>query len=331
MEIDSTTWRKDQWLPIGNGYDARPNNRQPSSIIVHTTNGNRGSSLAGEAKFLRDSQSVSAHYLVGKDGEVIQLLPDALRAWHAGVVLGGFYNSQSLGIECHHAVGESWTPRQRQSVTELAQLKMMQYRIAAPLVETHRAVALPTGRKVDPSDWGNTEFYAWRSRLMSVAPDAPLPDRAVIGVAQSCSFAAIWRSYQRHEVPVSQDEAAFVYSMCQRLDIDAAFAMVGLWHTEDETFGRGVLQRDSHMPFNVKAATGEWRRTVSYNSTPWLWAETFQLGMIYGVWHLKNVHGSAGRHSVRQIVANHAPSSDGNDVDAMCAKILKDMEWVAAH
>lgn len=52
-------FRKDRTHPIGFGYDNRPTGTRPSAIIIHTTNGNPGSTFAGEAKFLRDSGDVS--------------------------------------------------------------------------------------------------------------------------------------------------------------------------------------------------------------------------------------------------------------------------------
>lgn len=159
------TYRKLVW-PVGVGYDRRPAGITPSSVIIHTTNGNRGSTFRAEAMFLRNSPAVSAHYLVGKDGHVAELLPPAWRAWHAGVVLPGFSNSQSIGIECHHAVGEDWPEAQRQALTDLVRSLLEEFCISLDQVETHRTVALPKGRKIDPSDWLDADFYAWRHRLL---------------------------------------------------------------------------------------------------------------------------------------------------------------------
>lgn len=152
--------------PIGTGYDRRPNGLRPSSLIVHTTNGARGSSLDQEARYLRDSASVGAHYLIGKDGEILELLDPILRAWHAGVALPAYLNSRSIGIEVHHAVGEAWTVAQHDSLTWLVQTQLMPaYLISVQAIDTHRTVALPKGRKIDPSDWRDQDFYAWRAAL----------------------------------------------------------------------------------------------------------------------------------------------------------------------
>lgn len=163
--------------PVGHGYDYRPNGVGATSIIVHTTNGNRGSSFVGEARFIQHSPAIGAHFLVGKGGQIAQFLPVRLRAWHAGVTLPGFYNSNSIGIECHLTPGEQWTSSQRQSLTGLVQYLVRQYGIQESRIETHRAVALPKGRKIDPSEWSDADFYAWRRRLF------PKRYRVVVDVA----------------------------------------------------------------------------------------------------------------------------------------------------
>jgi hypothetical protein len=160
--IDRTTYPKAH-RPIGSGYDRRVKGATGRRALIHTTNGRRGSSLRGEALYLLNSDAVGAHFLVGKRGEIIELLDARIyRAWHAGVTLLGWGNNDTTGIECHHAVGEAWTPEQRDALTWLVKDHLQ---IAPADIETHRAVALPKGRKVDPSDWSDADFYAWRAAL----------------------------------------------------------------------------------------------------------------------------------------------------------------------
>jgi hypothetical protein len=42
---------------------------------------------------------------------------------------------------------------------------MGRYRIPASNIETHRAAALPKGRKSDPATWSQLDFAAWRQTL----------------------------------------------------------------------------------------------------------------------------------------------------------------------
>jgi N-acetylmuramoyl-L-alanine amidase len=161
-----------------------------------------------------------------------------------------------------------------------------------------------------------------------VAPPAT-PDRQVIGMARpSLSLIQFSGALRRHTAPLTTVEMAFLYGVCQQLQVDPGF-MVAVWkHEGGSPLGGSALQRLSHMPINVKAAEGEHRPTVPFNGARWLWAETYQLGMLYSIWHIKNYHGSAGRLTVRQIIPVHAPASDGNDPERFISSILEDMAYM---
>lgn len=162
--VDRTTYPKAK-LPIGSGYDRRPKGKTPSKLIVHTTNGKRGSSFAAEARFIYTSTSIGAHDLIGKKGQIAEFLDAIYRAWHAGVTVPGFGNADAIGIECHVTPGEPWTPEMRDALTWRVQYYRERFDIAVVDIETHRRVALPKGRKIDPSEWPDAEFYAWRAGL----------------------------------------------------------------------------------------------------------------------------------------------------------------------
>ena len=79
-------------------FDARK--APPDKIVLHYTGMPTGEAALDR---LRDPEAkVSAHYLVEEDGRIFQLVPEARRAWHAGV---GTWrgdtdlNSSSVGIE----------------------------------------------------------------------------------------------------------------------------------------------------------------------------------------------------------------------------------------
>lgn len=168
------TYRKDRVLPPGTGWGRRLNWRSPwlaarlappSAIIIHATHGRTGSAATAEAAFLRDSSAVSAHYLVGRDGILYRVLPDDCVAWHAGEVIAGFGNAQSIGIELHASTSEPILETQKMILGSLCHALIEQLRIVKPMIDTHRAVALPKGRKTDPATWFDADFYAWRERL----------------------------------------------------------------------------------------------------------------------------------------------------------------------
>lgn len=166
-------YRKDTAHPPGHGYGWKYGSTwkrgRPTvldSVVIHTMNNpNKGTKFANECKFLRDSPDVSAHEAVGKDGTVAIILPASEVAWHAGTAREEFHNFRSYGIELHVSVGETPTQAQIDSLTWSVRGLVEKHGIRKEHIETHRAVALPKGRKTDPEGWGDVEFYLWRDSL----------------------------------------------------------------------------------------------------------------------------------------------------------------------
>lgn len=73
-------------------------------LIIHYTG---GSSLQSSVDWLTSPDApVSAHLVIGRDGEIIQLVPFSKKAWHAGQSQWGSrigLNSYSIGIELDNA------------------------------------------------------------------------------------------------------------------------------------------------------------------------------------------------------------------------------------
>lgn len=156
---------------VGNGFDFRQG-VEPKSIIIHTTNGARYSSYSAEVNYIYTTPKISAHYLIGKQGQITQFLDTlTMRAWHAGAVNDArFNNNNSIGIECHYTPrngGEGvWPIAMRLALTTLVQELLAEYpHITKDQIETHRRVATPPGRKIDPSGLTDVEFYTWRDSL----------------------------------------------------------------------------------------------------------------------------------------------------------------------
>ena len=110
-----------------------------------------------EHPYFREIQAlrVSAHFLLRRDGELIQFVPCALRAWHAGVSnwLGQqSCNDFSIGIELEGCDQRPFEDAQYQGLDKLLAELRQRYPIAA--VVGHSDVA--PGRKTDPGpcfDW----------------------------------------------------------------------------------------------------------------------------------------------------------------------------------
>jgi len=132
----------------------------PDLIILHYT----GTKTAEEAlAHLRKPESkVSSHYLVFDDGRIAQLVPERLRAWHAGVSSWegtSDINSRSIGIEIAnpgHEFGYLEFPaKQIRAVIALCQDIIRRHRVRPQHVLAHSDVA--PGRKQDPG-----EKFPWR-------------------------------------------------------------------------------------------------------------------------------------------------------------------------
>ncbi len=79
-------------------------NGLPDTIVIHYT---AGSSLNSSARWLKNPKAIaSAHLIIGKTGEIIQLVPFNIRAWHAGNSSWkgrSGLNRYSIGIEIDNA------------------------------------------------------------------------------------------------------------------------------------------------------------------------------------------------------------------------------------
>ena len=100
---------------------------------------------------------VSAHYLISEAGEVFALVPDEMRAWHAGE--GSWQglediNSRSIGIELANSGAQPFANRQMRALEVLLTNVMARWSIGPEAVIAHSDMA--PGRKGDPGtrfDW----------------------------------------------------------------------------------------------------------------------------------------------------------------------------------
>lgn len=152
------------------------NLRKPNYVILHyTAQDSVGQTLR---TFTLVRPQVSAHYVIGKNGRVVHMLNDYLRAWHAGISKWGNVtdmNSCSIGIEIDNKGNEPFAPAQVKSLLLLlAQLKKM-YNIPAANFVGHQDIA--PARKTDPGiyfPWmllAQKGFGLWPDVAMMPAPE----------------------------------------------------------------------------------------------------------------------------------------------------------------
>jgi N-acetylmuramoyl-L-alanine amidase len=146
--VDGTVFR---WEASPN-FDAR----RPNLVILHHTSDRTLEEAL--TTLTAPWRKVSAHYLIGHDGEIVQLVEEKDRAWHAGASWWGGntdINSTSIGIELDNDGFEPFADAQIDALHALLADVMFRHNIPGANVVGHADVA--PGRKVDPS-----ALFPWR-------------------------------------------------------------------------------------------------------------------------------------------------------------------------
>ena len=104
------------------------------------------------------AQSVSAHALIRRDGQIVQYVPFSQRAWHAGQSAyrgRTSCNDFSVGVELEGTDETPYTPAQYHGLAALTAALLATYpSLSADAIAGHSEVA--PGRKTDPGpsfDW----------------------------------------------------------------------------------------------------------------------------------------------------------------------------------
>src|SRR6266705_3396179 len=147
-------------IPSAN-YGDRNKGRQADMIVLHYTG--MPDVEGAIAQLCTAGTDVSAHYIVLEDGRIVQLVPEAKRAWHAGASSWAGeedINSCSIGIEIINR-GHDWgypdfPLRQIAAVIALCRGIMLRRNVAPHRVLAHSDVA--PARKKDPG-----EKFPWHS------------------------------------------------------------------------------------------------------------------------------------------------------------------------
>jgi N-acetylmuramoyl-L-alanine amidase len=152
-------------------HGERRGGARPTLVVLHYT----AMHSAAEAleRLCSPGHEVSAHYLVTERGEVLQLVAEHRRAWHAGVASWGGVrdvNSASIGIELCNPGDAPFAAPQMEALERLLADILGRHRLPPEAVIAHSDCA--PGRKVDPGprfDWRRLALAG-----LSVWP-APLP------------------------------------------------------------------------------------------------------------------------------------------------------------
>jgi N-acetylmuramoyl-L-alanine amidase len=189
------------WMPSPN-HDIR----RPVLIVVHFTDQHSAQESLDTLRSRNSGGPVSAHYLVGSDGHIYQLVADQLRAWHAG---GGRWgtitdlNSASIGIELDNDGHSPFSPAQIGSLLRL--LTDLTTRLDIPRTQIIGHEDLAPGRKNDPGPlfpWqqlATAGFGRWPQGMLMNPPAGfdPWMALAVVGYSLDDRAAAL-RSFHDH-------------------------------------------------------------------------------------------------------------------------------------
>ena len=140
-------------------HDPRPAGVKIDILLIHYTG--MESCAAALERLCDPAEKVSAHYLIDKDGTVVRLVAEWLRAWHAGVAYWGgetAINARSIGIELvnpGHDLGYCPFPDAQMDALEVLATGILdRHPIPPARVLGHSDVA--PGRKRDPG-----ELFDW--------------------------------------------------------------------------------------------------------------------------------------------------------------------------
>lgn len=206
----------------------RRNGVLPDLIVLHYT----AMATCAEAvdRLCDPAAEVSAHYLISGTGEVIDLVPEELRAWHAGA--GGWglatdVNSRSIGIELANTGGHPFAERQMAALEGLLADVMHRWQIRPERVVAHSDVA--PGRKSDPGprfDWQRLARAG-----LSVWPEAGAEPGDFQADARAFGYPPaapemILRAFRLRFRPWAQgpqdaEDAALIADLARRFPVDA--------------------------------------------------------------------------------------------------------------
>ena len=142
------------WQPSPN-FGERRDGAKADMVVIHYT---AMDDARAACDWLCDpSSEVSAHFLIDPAGQVIQMVSEDHRAWHAGQASWGNVsdiNSRSIGIELANTGFHPFSAAQINGLEALLGEVMDRHGIAPERVVAHSDVS--PGRKIDPGirfDW----------------------------------------------------------------------------------------------------------------------------------------------------------------------------------
>jgi N-acetylmuramoyl-L-alanine amidase len=172
------------WHPSPN-FGERRGTARPELVVLHYTA--MAGCAAARDRLCDPLAEVSAHYLIGADGTVLQLVDEDARAWHAGAGEWrgrGDVNSRSIGIELDNPGGQPFAAAQMRMLERLLEDILGRWSMGPEAVIAHSDMA--PERKGDPGarfDWRRLALAG-----LSVWPEGAEPCAPRDFFAAACRF-----------------------------------------------------------------------------------------------------------------------------------------------
>lgn len=153
-----------QWV-AGCPNQSSRNGAKITAIVMHyTTSRNLDGTISW---FKNPAAKVSAHYIIGRDGRIVQMVRDSEKAWHCF----GF-NTNSIGIEHAAEDGDQLTPEQDKASAALVTWLVHEYGISLDRIVGHRWNPSTPGGTSCPGDlWPTVDHLErWVLERVSASP-----------------------------------------------------------------------------------------------------------------------------------------------------------------
>ena len=219
-------------VALSPNFGERRDGATPDIIVLHYT-------AMPDWRAARDwlcnpKAEVSAHYILSEQGDVVQLVDEDQRAWHAGAGSWGGtsdINSRSIGIEMNNTGSAPFAAPLMDALEPLLAGIMDRWAIPAHRVIAHSDVA--PGRKIDPGarfDWarlvrGGLAVAATPRAALKADEDTFVRDAKRAGYTADVDTdvllsAVRLRHRQGHDGPLDGWDCAIVADLAARFPID---------------------------------------------------------------------------------------------------------------
>lgn len=168
-------------------------NRTINRVVIHITDG--GPNISGPVSWFQNPKAqVSAHYVVGQDGEIVQMVRHNDVAWHAGRA-----NGDSIGIE-HVANTRGLMPTEAEYCASAALVRWLCDNFGIPVdrdhILGHAEADTRTSHTACPNAVWDWSYYMGLVQNAACAPRAETQARA-----QNIPAARVWATAQEIVTP----------------------------------------------------------------------------------------------------------------------------------